>query len=107
MRTAEIYEDNYQSYCQQIAAMDFTSIHSRLGVDLCRDELRIRFFNQRYIVSKEGMFDEAGNRPGYLASVILAKYILLCPEAVHEEPEWVSFKDFKSDSCTLSMSRFF
>jgi len=106
MRTAEAFEDNYQSYCEQIAALDFTSIHSRLGADLHGDELRIWFFNQHYIVSKEGMFDEGDNRPGYLTSVILAKYILLCPGVVHEEPEWVSFKDFKSDAYRSTVTAF-
>jgi hypothetical protein len=27
--------------------------------------------------------------------VILAKYLLLCPERSHHDAEWVSFKDFK------------
>jgi uncharacterized protein DUF3786 len=106
MRTAEVFENNYQGYCEQIAKLDFASIHANLGADLDRDRLLVRFFNRRYIVSKEGMHDAEGKRPGYLISVILAKYILLCPGVIHEEPEWVSFKDFKSDSYLSTVTAF-
>jgi hypothetical protein len=27
--------------------------------------------------------------------VILAKYLLLCPDRTHIDPTWISFKDFK------------
>ena len=51
--------------------------------------------NNKYFVSNTGIVDEWDNRPDYVSFVILAKYILLCPDQAVTEKEWVSFKDFK------------
>ena len=38
--------------------------------------------------------------------MILAKYILHAPDRPHDEPEWVSFKDFKRTSRFLNVNFF-
>jgi hypothetical protein len=34
--------------------------------------------------------------------VILAKYLLLCPDRIYEDPQWVSIKDFKKDAVFIN-----
>lgn len=106
MQKANVFQENYQAYCTQIAALDFTSIHDHLGAALEKDSLRIGFFNTDYWVSKEGIHDVSGKRAGYAVAIILAKYILLCPGEIQEEPAWVSFKDFKSDPYRSAVTAF-
>lgn len=99
MESSDIFEKNYQQYCSQLAEVDFESIKNVLGIEHDGEgRVVIPFFNETYAVSKNGIFDAAGNRANYMVSVILAKYILLCPDKLHHDPEWASFKDFKQTS---------
>ena len=93
--SSEAFERNYQDYCAQIANVDLRSIANALGIVPDGDRMLISFFDDKYFVSSQGIVDASGSRPDYLTFVILAKYILLCPERSHQDAEWVSFKDFK------------
>jgi len=95
---SEIFEKHYNDYCAQIAKVDFGSISDRLGIRHYGNQILLSFFNKDYVVSGNGIVDTAGNRPEYMACVVIAKYILLCPDQSYHEREWVSFKDFKRTS---------
>ncbi|MFZ3046803.1 MAG: DUF3786 domain-containing protein [Desulfatirhabdiaceae bacterium] len=95
---SEIFEQHYNDYCAQIAKVDFGSVTDRLGIRKYGNQIQLSFFNKDYVVSNNGIVDEAGNRPEYMACVIIAKYILLCPDQSYHDTEWVSFKDFKRTS---------
>lgn len=103
---SDVFEKNYQEYCARIARIDFESIKNTIGIVEDNDRMLIPFFNNRYRVSNSGIADEAGNRPGYIISVVLSKYILLCPERVHHDPQWASFKDFKRTSHFTNVNYF-
>lgn len=92
---SEAFEKNYQGYCARLATVDFASVHDRLGVDLQGDGVSVPLLGQRYAVSGRGIRDASGRRPAYLVSVVLAQYVLLCPERPHGDTEWVAFRDFK------------
>ncbi|MEJ2657853.1 MAG: DUF3786 domain-containing protein [Desulfobacterales bacterium] len=106
VQASDVFEKNYQQYCAQMAKIDFESIKDKLGIIHDGDRMFIPFFNNRYLVSNNGVFDESGNRPDYVISVILSKYILLCPDQSHHENEWVSFKDFKMVSHFTNVNYF-
>lgn len=95
---AEIFETHYDDYCQKISHCNFDAAAKILRVERKGDGVNIRFINHRYQVSGKGIQDESGRRPDYGLCVILAKYILLCPDLIHEAPQWVSIKDFKKDA---------
>jgi hypothetical protein len=103
---SEIFEKHYSDYCAQIAQIDFGSVANKLGVRHDGDQLLLHFFNKDYVVSNNGIVDAAGNRPEYMACVIIAKYILLCPDQVYHYAEWVSFKDFKRTSHFTNVNYF-
>ncbi len=95
---SEIFEKHYHDYCDQIAKVDFLSIKDKLGIEYDEDQILIQFINNEYRISRNGITDTSGNRPGYVVCVILSKYILLCPDQVHHDTEWVSFKEFERAS---------
>ena len=103
---SDIFEKNYQEYCAQLAKIDFGSIRDRLGLVTDGDRMLIPFFNKSYLVSNNGIVDTSGNRPDYMVCVILAKYILLCPDQPDYDTEWVSFKDFKRVSHFTNVNYF-
>lgn len=103
---SEIFEKNYMEYCAQIAKLNFISLKEKLGIKQDGNQMIIPFFNNDYIVSKEGILDESGTKPDYMICVILSKYLLLCPESLHYDTDWVSFKDFKKTSHFLNVNYF-
>lgn len=106
-KPSEIFEQHYRSYCKQIQDLDFGAIHQKLGLDLQESgRMVIPFFDRTYQVSSEGIRDPSGRAPNYMICVILSKYLLMCPDEPHENPVWVTFKDFKRTSHFLNVSYF-
>jgi hypothetical protein len=95
---SEIFEKHYRDYCTQIAKTDLSAIVDRLGLRLQGDRMLLRLFDKDYLVSGAGITDADGERPEYMVCVIIAKYILSCPDRDHNDVEWTSFKDFKNTS---------
>ncbi len=103
---SEIFEENYREYCAQIANLNLASLTEKLGLEQAGDQMIIPFFNHDYFVSPKGIVDASGARPNYMVCVILAKYLLLCPESVHYDTDWASLKDFKRTSAFLNLNYF-
>ncbi|SMC39596.1 protein of unknown function [Desulfocicer vacuolatum DSM 3385] len=98
LQRSAIFDQNYDSYVEQLAKINFKSIKTILGIACHGDQAQIHFLNHKYLISKNGIKNSSGNRPDYRICVILAKYILLCPSQIHLDTKWVSFKDFKRTS---------
>ena len=95
--SSDAFEKNYQQYCAQLAKIEFGPIMERLGISNDGGRIYVPFFNHRYVVSNSGLMDEEGNEPDYMSFVILAQYILLCPDKPYHDEEWVSFNtDFRA-----------
>ncbi len=89
------FEETYQGYLDQIAALEFALLEERLGLAVANNELIIPFFGQPYKVSKTAIVDPSGKQPPLEVSVVLSKHILMCPEINPTENDWVSYRDFK------------
>lgn len=103
---SEIFDNNYQFYCNQIATVDLEAVSERLGCRFADGRLTVPFFDQDYHISRSGISDASGQRPGYLVCIILAKYVLLCPETPHPGGDWVSFRDFRQTSHFTNVNYF-
>jgi len=93
-----IFKKHYEDYLEQIRGVDKKLLKERLGVHLEGNDICLPFFQTQYRISNQGIEDESGSRPPYGICVILAKYILLCPDQDYNDPQWVSFRDFKRSS---------
>jgi len=89
------FDKIYENYLAEIAGLDFESIKDQLGIKVENDEAVIDFFGSSYRVSPKGIKDPSGKRPSHAISVVLCKYMLLCPEKDTTEKDWVSYKDFR------------
>ncbi len=90
-----IFEKNYRDYLAQISKLDLKALANPLGIEVQKDEAIISFFKQPHIVSAKGIFGPSGKRSNYTVSVILFKYLLLCPNHEPIEGDWTSYRDFK------------
>ena len=92
---SSVFEETYTNYLSRVAELDFARIAGRLGAELDGEEMIIPFFGLPHRISKQGLKDPSGRRPNFSVSIVLFKYLLLCPDHDPIEDDWVSFKDFK------------
>jgi hypothetical protein len=95
MEKAAVFEKTYRHYLSQVVALDFPSLQDKLGVQATADEVVIPFFGTPYRVSAAGITAPSGKPPHLSISVILCKYLLMCPPFMPKEDDWVSYRDFK------------
>ena len=101
-----VFETHYEDYCRQIAELDFSSIKDTLGIEIRGQEAIVPFLGEDYIVSNKGVVDKFGDRPDYMVCVIIAKYLLLCHDALVENKEWSALKDFHKVSQFTNLNVF-
>jgi len=93
---APVFNKIIEDYLLQIATMDNTAnIGKILGVAIEAGQYRIPFFHKQFVISVDKIADELGPAPSHATSVILCKYILLCPERPDNDESLVTYKDFK------------
>ncbi len=97
-----VFNRTYKGYLAQLAAIDLSSVAGRLGGSLIGDAIGIPLYGEWYTISGSGITDIDGKEPTLDVSVILAKYILLCPSVEPSGGDWVSYRDFK-DSGPLTV----
>lgn len=90
-----VFEETYKKYLGQIAGIEFKSLEEKLGVKAEKDNVMIPFFGKSYMVSGKGIIDPSGKPPPLEVSVVLCKYIILCPDVKPKEDDWASYRDFK------------
>jgi len=95
MEKSHIYEQTYQDYLSRIAELDFPFLAEKLGVQLDDQNVIIPFFGKPYRISAGGISDPSNTQPHLSISVILCKYLLMCPMIEPLAENWMSFKDFK------------
>ena len=95
MEKEHVYQQTYKDYLSRIAAIDLKFAADKLDLQTDGEDVLIPFFGKPYRVSPAGIADPAGKQPHLSISVILCKYLLMCPMIVPLGGNWMSFKDFK------------
>jgi hypothetical protein len=95
MEKQHIYEQTYKDYLSRIAELDFPFQADKLGLQLDGQTVIIPFFGKPYRISFKGITDPSGRQPHLSVSVILFKYLLMCPMIEPLAGNWMSYKDFK------------
>jgi hypothetical protein len=91
---AAVFEENYQHYLKKIAALNPAALADRLGFTLSHGKAVIPFFNRSYRVSAAEIVDAAGRPAPYGVSIILFKYLLMCPPRTPTDRAWAAYRDF-------------
>ena len=96
MKKAAVFEDIYQQYLTEVSAVDLDHAAGILGVGRDGNAALIPFYGMPYRVSRSGITDSRGRRPDHAVSVILCRYLLLCPEEKPSaETEWIRYNNFR------------
>jgi hypothetical protein len=103
---SSIFQKNYETYRSRIGTVDFATVAPMLGLVPAGDRFRLEFLGRAYFVSPDGIEEESGKTPDYMIRVILAKYLILCPDHVYQNGAWCAFRDFKKESHFLNVNYF-
>jgi len=103
MEKEHVYEQTYKDYLSRIAEIDLKFAADKLELQMDGEDVLIPFFGTPYRVSPAGIADPAGRQPHLSITVILSKYLLMCPLIVPLGGSWMSFKDFK-DAAPLTQA---
>jgi hypothetical protein len=96
MKSAPVFDEIYEKYLADVSAVDLSLAGSRLGIDVDGDASTILFYGIPHRVTGKGVMDAEGRRPIHAVSVILCKYLLLCPkQAPPAASEWIKYHSFK------------
>jgi len=90
-----VFEETLKNYLGQVGQIELKSLEDKLGVEVEKDEVIVPFFGKPYRVSEGGVIDPSGKQPPLEISVVLCKYLLLCPKTNPIADQWVSYRDFK------------
>jgi len=92
---SSVFEKTYKDYIAQIATLDLKSIEQKLKIKIEGDEIVVPLFGKPHKISQKGITDPSGKQPSLDISVIIFKYLLMCPDVYPQGKEWVSYRDFK------------
>ena len=95
MEKEHIYDQTYKDYLSRIGELDFPFIADKLGMKIDGHQVVIPFFGKLYRLSAKGITDSSNRQPHLSVSVILCKYLLMCPMIEPLGGNWMSYKDFK------------
>ncbi len=96
MEKEHIYEKTYKDYLTRIAKLDFPFLADKLGIQIDGQDAFVPYFGKRYRMSANGITDSSNRQPHLSVSVILCKYLLMCPMIEPLEGNWMSYKDFRN-----------
>jgi len=92
---AKIFDQTYQDYLKQLSEIDFQARAEILGAAISGENLIIPFYGEPFEISGRGITDSKGRQANFSISVVLCKYILLCPHETPAEGKWVTYREFK------------
>jgi hypothetical protein len=93
---APVFDQIIADYLQQVAALDDGArLSATLGIEANPNGFTVPLFNRNITVTPDGIFDENNAPPSHAASVLVCKYLLLCPDPPQTDHTLVTYKDFK------------
>ncbi|QTA81652.1 DUF3786 [Desulfonema limicola] len=95
-KKAGVFEKTYKDYIKQLSEIDYLSKADMLGAEISGRDLIIPFYKNKYRVSDSGITDLQGEIANFSISVVLCKYILLCPDKLPEHGNWITYREFKN-----------
>ena len=80
MDKSAVFEETYRHYLAEIGTIDYLARADLLGVETDGEALLIPLYNRTYSVSRSGISARGGAALNDAVRVILAKYVLTCPD---------------------------
>lgn len=96
MQKSTVFDQTYQHYLAEIQSIDYLARANLLGAEVDNDALVIPLYNRFYSVSVRSIEGVEGAVAHDAVRVILAKYVLMCPDHPPEPTQrWMTYREFR------------
>ena len=96
MEKSAVFEETYRHYLAEIETIDYLARADLLGVETHGEELIIPVYDRIYSVSHRGIEARGGAALNDAVRVILAKYVLTCPDQLPPSTnKWMTYREFR------------
>jgi hypothetical protein len=96
MKKAPVFDEILKDYLYKVAHLETReNLAESLGISDDGERYRISFFGRQYTITENNILNTDGRNATHAVSVILCKYLLMCPEQPSEDFSLVTYKDFK------------
>jgi hypothetical protein len=96
MEKSAVFEETYLHYLAEIGTIDYLARADLLGVEADGEALIIPLYNHTYAVSPTGINARGGASLNDAVRVILAKYVLTCPDLLPPlSNTWMTYREFR------------
>lgn len=103
MHKSSVFEQTYQHYLAEIQAIDHLARADLLGAEVDGDALVIPLYNRFYGVSGSTIEGLEGAVANDAVRVILAKYVLMCPDQLPQPTQrWMTYREFRDGGPLVS-----
>jgi hypothetical protein len=92
---APVFNKIIKDYLLQVTLIEAKEeVGASLGITVVDDGFKVPFFRRNYAVTTDRIVDADGISASHVVSVILCKYLLLCPTRPLDDFSLVTYKDF-------------
>ena len=96
LEKSAVFEQTYRHYLAEIGTIDYLARADLLGVEADGEKLIIPLYNRTYSVSPTGINPRGGAALNDAVRVILAKYVLTCPDQLPPlSSKWMTYREFR------------
>lgn len=91
----DIYAKTRSLYMDRIATLSRDRLRDVYGIDVHGNTLTVPFFGNPLTVDERDIVTAEGRPVPFEIVVVLARYLLMCPETLPVPGDWTAFRDFK------------
>ena len=96
MQKSAVFEQTYHRYLAEISTRDYLSRADLLGAEVDGNALIIPLYDKVYSVSSQSIEGLEGATANDAVRVILAKYVLTCPDQLPPlSSQWMTYREFR------------
>lgn len=93
-RPSSVFKQTYRDYLDIVKKIDFSKKKDVAGIKKEGADLVIPFFDSVIRFTGTGFKDAEGHTPKFEVSVVLFRYLMMCPDRLPAKGDWTAFRDF-------------
>jgi len=92
----EVFNKTYNEYLDKLKVLNLPEIARNLNLKVSEHDVLVSILGTDYRVSESGVFGLDGGKVDFEECIVIFKYLLMCPQEVPTETNWVAYHSFKN-----------
>lgn len=92
----EVFSKTYNEYLDKLKVLNLPEIARNLNLKVSEHDVLVSILGTDYRISESGVFGLDGGKVDFEECIVIFKYLLMCPQEVPTETNWVAYHSFKN-----------